>query len=92
MKSIVGGANNNYYASMLKAARITPKRLRYSPSPNFKLTTLRLWGNDDETYEVIIFKIHSVQETFSEHENFYIKPSARDTIDELSIEIRGVSS
>ena len=23
----------------------------------------------DETYEVIIFKIHSIQETFSEHEN-----------------------
>ena len=26
-------------------------------------------SNDDETYEAILFKIHSVQETLSEHEN-----------------------
>ena len=28
-----------------------------------------IMSNDDETYEVILFKIHSVQETFSKHEN-----------------------
>ena len=28
-----------------------------------------IMSNDDETYEVILLKIHSVQETLSEHES-----------------------
>ena len=28
-----------------------------------------IMSNDDETYEVILLKIHSVQETLWEHEN-----------------------
>ena len=28
-----------------------------------------IMNNDDETYEVILFKIHSVEDTVSEHEN-----------------------
>ena len=49
---------------------------------------IKSWGNDDEaydeTYEVIIFKIHSVQETFLEHENLSEHLETQRTIDRNS--------
>ena len=44
---------------------VSGRFFNYSPSPNLKLTTFQLWGN----YEVILFKIHSIQEKFWEDEN-----------------------
>ena len=49
--------------------------LNKSLSPTLRLA--KWWGNDeetyevidDETYQVIIFKIHSIQEAFLEHQN-----------------------
>ena len=48
------------------------KRYYYSRSPisNSQLCGYEvIMSNDDETYEVILLKIHSVQETLWEHEN-----------------------
>ena len=38
--------------------------LTESQSPTLNFVVMRyLWGNDDETYEVILLKIHSIQVT-----------------------------
>ena len=53
------------------------KTHNFSPSPNLKLCgqwndeviMMNLWGNYDETYVVIMFNTHSIQEKFLENEN-----------------------